>query len=90
MFFSPWFPQTVQPNSRDGKKAIEKEWKRIAGTVWTACQDAGLTRDEDGITAFDRKARFDAQIASFVSFSWQARLGQTPGRRLETCRRLRA
>ena len=54
------------------EKAIEDEWKRIAGAVWTACHDAGLTNDEVGIPAVDRKNRFDAQIACFLSFSWQA------------------
>ena len=54
------------------KKAIEDEWKRIAGAVWSACQEAGLTNDEIGITALDRKARFDAQIARFLSLTWQA------------------
>ncbi len=54
------------------KKAIHDEWKRIAGAVWTACQNAGLTNDEGGISASDRKSRFDAQIARFLSLSWQA------------------
>lgn len=54
------------------KKAIEDEWKRIAGAVWAECQAAGLTIDEGGITGADRKNRFDAQIARFLSLSWQA------------------
>ncbi len=54
------------------KQAIEDEWKQIAGSVWSACKDAGLTNEEGGITEADRKARFDAQIARFLSLSWQA------------------
>jgi len=54
------------------KQAIEDEWKRIAGPVWTTCEQAGLTNDEGGITAPQRKARFDSQIARFLSLSWQA------------------
>jgi len=54
------------------KKAIEDEWKRIAGAVWSACEEAGLTDDEGGITAPKRKARFDAQTARFLSLSWHA------------------
>jgi CRISPR-associated protein Cmr2 len=54
------------------KTAIENEWTRIAEAVWNSCQEAGLTNDEGGITALDRKARFDGQIARFLSLSWQA------------------
>jgi hypothetical protein len=53
------------------KKAIEDEWKHIAEAVWTECQKAGLTKDEGGFTAADREARFNAQIARFLSLSWQ-------------------
>lgn len=53
-------------------KAIQVEWKRIADAVWTECENAGLTNDEGGITAADRRARFDSQIARFLSVSWQA------------------
>lgn len=52
--------------------AIQAEWKRIAGAVWAECEKAGLTPDEGGISAEDRKIRFDAQIARFLSVSWQA------------------
>jgi len=53
------------------KKAIEDEWKHIAEAVWTECQKAGLTKDEGGFTAADRGERFNAQIARFLSLSWQ-------------------
>ncbi len=52
--------------------AIQQEWKTIAETVWADCEQEGLTADEGGITAADRKARFEAQIASFLSLTWQA------------------
>lgn len=54
------------------KQAIESEWQRIAGTVWNACETAGLTQDEGNFTALKRKARFDSQIARFLSLAWQA------------------
>jgi CRISPR-associated protein Cmr2 len=54
------------------KTAIEAEWKRVGGAVWAECQRVGLTDDEGGITALDRKSRFEAQIARFLSLSWQA------------------
>jgi hypothetical protein len=54
------------------KKAIEDEWKHIAQAVWTECQEAGLTNDESGFTAADREGRFKAQIAQFLSLSWQS------------------
>jgi CRISPR-associated protein Cmr2 len=53
------------------KEAIQEEWERIAKGVWTKCQQAGLTKDEGGISATDREARFDVQIARFLSLSWQ-------------------
>ena len=52
-------------------EAIQAEWKRIADAVWTQCESAGLTGDEGGITAADRRLRFDSQIARFLSVSWQ-------------------
>jgi CRISPR-associated protein Cmr2 len=51
--------------------AIQNEWKRIAEAVWTECQEAGLTKDEGGFTAAAREDRFNAQIARFLSLSWQ-------------------
>ena len=68
----------VVPANRAGelaetvKQAVESEWQRIAGAVWSACENAGLTNDEAGITAENRKTRFDTQIARFLSLSWQA------------------
>jgi hypothetical protein len=52
--------------------AIAAEWNRIAAAVWADCEQAGLTADEGGITAAQRKTRFDAQISRFLSLSWQA------------------
>ena len=52
-------------------ETIQAEWKRMADAVWSECEKAGLTAGEDGITATDRKARFDAQTAHFLSVSWQ-------------------
>lgn len=53
------------------KHAIEMEWHRIAGAVWTECEKAGLTADEGSFTADKRKARFEAQIGRFLSLTWQ-------------------
>lgn len=53
-------------------QAIQDEWKRIADSVWKACDEKGLVADEPGITQAARKVRFDAQVASFLSLSWQA------------------
>ncbi len=56
-------------------KAIRDEWMRIADTVWTFCNEAGLTADEghDGetISESDRRVRFDSQVSRFLSLSWQ-------------------
>ena len=57
---------------RKVEEAIQAEWKRIADAVWRECENAGLTADEGGIKAVDRKARFDSQIARFLAISWQA------------------
>lgn len=53
-------------------EAIQKEWKTIAGAVWSKCEKVGLTADEGGITELQRKARFDQQVEGFLSLSWQA------------------
>ena len=53
------------------KQAIEVEWQRIGKAVWTGCQNAGLTGDEGRFTATAREDRFKAQIARFLSLSWQ-------------------
>jgi CRISPR-associated protein Cmr2 len=53
-------------------EAIAAAWEKIAAAVWTECEKAGLTSDEGGISATERKARFDAQISRFLSLSWQA------------------
>jgi CRISPR-associated protein Cas10/Cmr2 subtype III-B len=52
--------------------AITSEWRRIAEAVWQRCEKAGLTADEAGITALERRVRFDAQVARFLSVAWQA------------------
>src|ERR1035437_8632199 len=53
------------------EEAVQNEWKRIAEAVWTECQEAGLNKDEGGFTAAAREDRFNAQIARFLSLSWQ-------------------
>ncbi|MBP7824949.1 MAG: type III-B CRISPR-associated protein Cas10/Cmr2 [Verrucomicrobia bacterium] len=50
--------------------SVRSEWALIAGTVWTKCKDAGLTKDENGISETARKNRFDSQVAKFLSLSW--------------------
>lgn len=57
---------------RKVEKAIQGEWIRIANAVWNECESVGLTADEGGIAADLRKARFDSQIARFLSVSWQS------------------
>ena len=52
--------------------AVRVEWLRIAAAVWESCELAGLTREESGIGARERRERFDAQVARFLSLSWQA------------------
>jgi CRISPR-associated protein Cmr2 len=52
--------------------AIAAEWQKIADAVWTQCAAVGLTVDEGGITASERKTRFEAQVSRFLSLSWQA------------------
>ncbi len=52
--------------------AVQAEWEKVAASVWTECERAGLTQDEGGIKADDRKDRFNAQTGHFLSLSWQA------------------
>ncbi len=54
------------------RRAIEAEWKRIAEVVWAECEQAGLTADEGIMTAAVRRTRFEAQVARFLSLSWQS------------------
>ena len=53
--------------------AIRAEFKTIATSVWTACQNAGLTNNEQdpAFTGVNRKVRFDRQIERFLSIAWQ-------------------
>jgi hypothetical protein len=54
-------------------KAVSAEWKRIANTVWKACDEAGLfPANEAGFSKTDRLARYDGQVARLLSVSWQA------------------
>ncbi len=53
-------------------EAIQKEWVKIAAKVWNECESKGLTADEAGITASERRTRFDGQIAAFLSPTWQS------------------
>lgn len=57
--------------ARKVSDAIQAEWKRIADSVWSECENAGLTATEGGITEAQRKARFESQISRFLSVSWQ-------------------
>jgi CRISPR-associated protein Cmr2 len=58
--------------ARTVSEAIQTEWQRIGKAVWAECEKAGLTADEAGISARDRRDRFDAQVERFLSLSWQA------------------
>lgn len=55
------------------EEAIRAEFAQIADSVWKACEAAGLTNHpEDGaFRNIDRRARFDRQIARFLSVAWQ-------------------
>ena len=68
----------VVPAARAGElgslvaKAVVAEWKRIADSVWQACDAAGLfPEDEAGFSKTERRARFDAQVTRLLSASWQ-------------------
>lgn len=73
------------------ERAIRTELKRIAESVWAACQDAGLTENE-GDPAFrnvNRKERFDRQIEQCLSIAWQITpWPQTPDEALALARQL--
>ncbi|MBV6501360.1 MAG: hypothetical protein CJBNEKGG_03870 [Prosthecobacter sp.] len=52
-------------------EAIRGEWKRIADSVWKACDNEGLWKLDDGLQPpSERRARFDHQIESFLNLSW--------------------
>jgi len=51
-------------------KAIKQEFRKIAKSVWTACDKANLLDDEGALTYEDRKTRFDSQIEQFLNISW--------------------
>ena len=58
------------------KNRIHIEWKNIADACYTLCDDLGLTATESenegsGLTAEQRRRRFDEQIARFPSVDWQ-------------------
>lgn len=54
-------------------EAIRAEWKRIAESVWDACEDQGLWSMKDGLQPpKERRARFDHQIDRFLSLSWSS------------------
>ena len=54
------------------EKAIRDEWRKIADSVWTFCETAGmLPANEAGFNANQRKDRFDRQVLQFLSLSWQ-------------------
>lgn len=55
------------------EKAIRGEWKMIAKHVWKFLEhETMIPAEEAGFRDVDRKARFDAQVARFLSISWQA------------------
>ncbi len=73
------------------KNAIRDELKRIAESVWSACERAGLTNNEDdkAFRGVDRKKRFDRQIDCFLSVAWQVTpLPETPAQALELTKHL--
>ena len=52
-------------------KAIQDEWERIAESVWADCDKEGLWAMDDKLQqSTKRRARFDRQIATFLSLSW--------------------
>lgn len=52
-------------------QAIRNEFRRIADSVWEACDKAHLLDDEASFTRQERKTRFDSQTRDFPSISWQ-------------------
>jgi CRISPR-associated protein Cas10/Cmr2 subtype III-B len=55
------------------ENAILDEWVKIATHVWEFLENETMIPDEEaGFTAVARKARFDAQVARFLSISWQS------------------
>jgi len=50
--------------------AIRNEWKSIADAVWEWCDRENLTADEADFTRSERQARFDRQVAEFLTISW--------------------
>lgn len=54
-------------------KAIREEWQKVANSVWKFCDAQQRLLDDEGehLKKGLRKQRFDAQIARFLSISWQ-------------------
>jgi CRISPR-associated protein Cmr2 len=65
----------VVPNERASglgrlvEKAVRGEWRKIADTVWRKCESLGLTADEAGLTAPQRKVRFEIHFAESMHAS---------------------
>jgi CRISPR-associated protein Cmr2 len=57
---------------RKVEEAIQAEWKRIAAAVWKACDEEGFTACGSPFDPACTQARFDSQVARFLSISWQA------------------
>lgn len=53
------------------EQALRQEFRQIADSVWDLCNKKGLCADEGMITTEERKRRFDQQIDSFLSITWQ-------------------
>jgi hypothetical protein len=54
------------------ERAIREEWARISDSVWQFCEQFGIIRQEAGFSPEQRKERFYAQTAKFLTLSWQA------------------
>jgi len=77
--------------AREVEKAIRDEFKRIAQSVWDACEQAGLTNnpEDHAFAGVNRKARFDRQIDRFLSIAWQITpWPETPEQAIELAKQL--
>ena len=54
------------------ENAIRDEWRKIAESVWQFCDNGEMIQAEGEFSINQRKERFNAQIARFLSISWQA------------------
>ncbi len=55
------------------EKSIRDEWTAIARNVWEFCDRAGMIPSQEaGLTASERRVRFDGQIERFLSVAWKS------------------